>query len=75
MVRLSGLPGLMTPGLYGAASFQTGSKCVEHGNSHHSAAQTPSTSGSATQNTHEQINSDLEVRYFKQGLYFSGRNS
>ena len=47
--KASDLSGFSAAGLHGAASHQTGSKCVGRGSSHHSAAQTPSTSDSKVQ--------------------------
>lgn len=44
----NGCSGFRVPRLHGAASSQIGSKCVGRGSSHHSAAQTPSTSDSTT---------------------------
>lgn len=46
MAEARGRSGFRAAGLHGAASSQ-GSKCVGRGSSHHSAAQTPSTSNSA----------------------------
>lgn len=47
--KANGLSGFRAAELHGAASSQIESKCVGHGSSHHSFAQTPSTSDSKEQ--------------------------
>lgn len=74
-VKASGLSGFMVPALHGAASSQAGSKCVGRGSSHHSAAQTPSTTGSKVQNIKKGQTFDFQAKEKEDFMCFRSSKS